>query len=97
MLSEAQDSVFGAVPHTLDIDVLCHIPDLLLCTDGISIVGMHDTCVVENDVDTAPGVLGINHSLDIGLLGDIALDCLDALGLGDGLLDETDGFFESGG
>lgn len=35
VLAEAQDRVLAAEPHTLDVDGLCQIPDLLWCVDGI--------------------------------------------------------------
>jgi hypothetical protein len=42
-----------------------------------SIVGVHDTSVVEHDIETAPLVDALNKSLDVVLLANIALCGLD--------------------
>ncbi|KAI6762150.1 hypothetical protein HG531_002703 [Fusarium graminearum] len=51
-----KNGVLAAEPHTLDVDVLGEIPDVLGGVDGVVILGVHDTGVVEEDVDAAPRV-----------------------------------------
>lgn len=33
--AQGEDGVLAAEPHTLDVDVLCHVPDLLGSVDGV--------------------------------------------------------------
>lgn len=72
MLAEAQNRMLATEPYTLDVDGLCQIPDLLWCVDRVVIVSVHYAGVVEDDVQTAPGVDVGDHSLDVSFLGDIA-------------------------
>jgi hypothetical protein len=73
VLAEAQNCVLAAEPYTLDVDSLCQIPDLLWCVDGVVIVSVHYASVVEDDVQAAPRVDVGDDSLNVRLLGDIAL------------------------
>jgi hypothetical protein len=72
VLAEAQHGMLAAEPHALDVDGLGQVPDLLGGVDGVVVVGVHDARVVEDDVQTAPGVDGGDHGLDVGLLGHVA-------------------------
>jgi len=48
------------------------------CIDKLtSIVGVHDTSVVEHDIKTAPLIDAVDKSLNISLLAHIALCSLD--------------------
>jgi hypothetical protein len=71
VLSETQYCVLAAKPYTLDIDGLREIPDLLWRIDGIIIVGVHYTGIVEENIETAPRIDMLNHSLHVGFLGNI--------------------------
>ena len=69
--------MLGSEPDTLDVDVLSKIPDLLGGVDGIGVISVHDACIVEHDVDTAPSIEVVDESLDIGFLGDVTdLSCV---------------------
>lgn len=72
MLAQGDDGVLASEPDAFDVDGLGEVPDLLWCIDGVGVVGMHDTCVVEHDVYAAPGVEMVDQSFDIRLSGDIA-------------------------
>jgi len=41
---------------------------------------VHDACVVEHDVYATPSIKLLDNSLDVSLLGDIALGCRDLAG-----------------
>lgn len=84
-------------PNTLHIDILRHVPNLLRGIDSIGIIGVHDSCVVEDHIRSTPGVLGFDHGLDVGFLGDIALDGLNLRRGGDKLPDFGDSFHEGRG
>ena len=56
VLAHGEYGVLAAEPDALDVDGLCQVPDLLGCVDGVGVVGVHYTCVVEHDVYAAPGV-----------------------------------------
>lgn len=96
MLAEAQHRVLAAEPHALHVNSLGKIPDLLGGVDSVGVVSVHDTRVVENDVETAPGVYMLNHGLDVGFLGDICDFGLDLLGVWDDGLELFEGLVESG-
>jgi len=66
-------------------------PNSLTC-----VVGVHDTSVVEHDVETTPRVDLLDGSSNIGLLADIADSGLNlASSVGNDLLDLGDGLLES--
>lgn len=69
--------MLAAEPYTLHVDGLSQIPDFLWCVDSIIVVGVHYTGVVEDDVQTAPGVDVCYYGFDVGFLGDIADLSLD--------------------
>ena len=94
--AEAQDRVFATEPHTLDVDALSQIPDLLGSVNGIRIIGVHDTGIVEDDIGTTPGVHGLDHRLHVGLLGHIAADSLQTASVGDHLLHLVESLGQSG-
>ena len=41
------------------------------------VVGVHDTCVVEDDVDATPCVGVLDHGGDVGFFADVADDGVD--------------------
>lgn len=69
--AQALDRVFRAVPYPLDIDIHRQVPDLLRGLLRISILGMHDPCIVEHHVQPAPGVEMCHRRLHLGLLGHV--------------------------
>lgn len=96
--TQTKNRMFATKPNTLDVDILGKIPDLLGGIDGISIIGVHDTRIIEDHVRTAPAVLEFNHGLDFGFLGHVAFDGFDSgcvrddfLYLGKGLLESGNG------
>lgn len=93
--AEGQHGVFAAEPNTLDVDVHGEIPDLLGGADGVVVLGVHDARVVEDDVQTTGLIEGLDHGLDLGLLGDIAEGGGD-LGAGHELEELGFGFFQGG-
>jgi hypothetical protein len=84
--AQTEHGMLGAVPDALHVDVVRQVPDLLRRVDGIRIVSVHDAGVVEDDISTAPAVLRLDHGLDVGFLGDVTPDGLDARSVGDQLL-----------
>lgn len=62
---QAEHGVLGAVPHTLDVNIVCHIPDLLGCIDCISVISVHDASIVEDNIQSTPRIQRIDHSLYI--------------------------------
>lgn len=62
--AQRQDGVLAAEPDALDVDVLGQVPDVLGGVDGVVVLGVHDAGVVEEDVNAAPGVEGLDHGLD---------------------------------
>ena len=72
VLAHGEHGVLAAEPDTLDVDGLSQVPDLLGCVDGVSVVGVHYTGVVEHDIYAAPGVYVCYEGFNVGLLGDIA-------------------------
>lgn len=46
-LLHGQDTILASKPDTLDVNILSKVPDLLLGSDGVVIIGMHDAGVVE--------------------------------------------------
>lgn len=94
--TQTQHGMLAAKPDTLDVNVLCQIPDLLWCIDRIGVVSVHDPRVVEHHVRSTPAILGLDHGLHFRFLGDIALDCFDSGRVGDDFLDFSQGFLESG-
>lgn len=70
--AECEDGVLAAEPDALDVDVVGEVPDGLGGVDGVVVVGVHDAGVVEDDVEAAPAVEGLDHGLDVSLLGDVA-------------------------
>lgn len=55
--TQTEDSVLAAEPDTLHIDVVCEVPDLLGGIDGICVVGVHDSSIVEDHVSASPAIL----------------------------------------
>lgn len=94
--THAQDGVLAAEPHTLHVDVLSQIPDLLGSVNRVGIIGMHDTGIVEYHVHTTPTVLRLDHGLDIGLLRHVAADGLQTASVGYHLLDLGQGLGQGG-
>lgn len=96
VLAEGEHGVLGAEPDALDVDVHGEVPNGLGGADGVVVLGVHDACIVEDDVQTAGGVEGFDHGLDLGLFGDVAEG-----GGGGGGRDELfyfgEGLFEGGG
>ena len=97
VLAEAEDGKLAAEPHALDVDGLRQVPDLLGCVDCVIVVCVHDTGVVEQDVDAAPAVDVLDHGPYVGLLGNIGDACIEVLGRGDNFLDLGQGLLERGG
>lgn len=77
MFAKAQDGVFTAEPDTFDVDCLSQVPDLLGRVNGVGVVGVHDTGIVEHDVHATPGVEMIDQCGDVGFLGNVTDFCLD--------------------
>lgn len=94
--THAQHGVLAAEPHTLHVDILGQIPDLLGSVDRVRIIGVHDTGIVEDHIHTTPAILRLDHSLDIGLLGYVAADGLQTAGGGDNFLDLGQGLGQGG-
>ena len=69
--------MFTTVPHTLDVDILREIPDVVGSVNGVGVESVHDARVVEDDVEAAPGVEGADHGGDGGFGGDVADDGFD--------------------
>ena len=46
--------MLASEPNTLDVDGLGEVPDLLGGIDGISIIGVHDTSIIEHDIEASP-------------------------------------------
>lgn len=98
VLSQATDSMLAAEPHALDINVLGQVPDVLGTLLGVAVLCVHDTGIVEHDVDTAPGVEVADGGLNIGFFGYVDDERLElALSCGDDLLDLGERLVESGG
>lgn len=96
--AQGQNGVLGAEPDALDVDVHGQVPNVLWRANSIVVLGVHDACVVEDDVQTTVGVEGLNHGGNLGLLGDIAQGGRHAvLGSGDELEELGLGLFESWG
>lgn len=95
-LPHTHHRILAPPPHALDIDAHSEIPDLLLRGDGVGVVGVHDPCVVEHDVDAAPGVEVGDCGCDVGFLGYVAEKGFELLGGGEGGKDGVD-FFKGGG
>ena len=72
MATQGEDGMLAAKPDALDVDRLGQIPDVLRGGDGIFIFRVHDTGIVEYDIQTTPAIKRIHGSLDLDLLGDIA-------------------------
>jgi hypothetical protein len=71
-------------PDTLDVDIHCQIPDLLLGLDGIVIIRMHNTRIVEDDIQLAIHLFGfLNGCFDLRFVRDVDFDG-DSGGLGVG-------------
>jgi hypothetical protein len=85
--------MLAAKPHALDVDRLREIPDLLRRVDSISVVGMHDAGIVEEDIQAAPGVNVLDHSLDVGFFGDIGDFGIELLGVWDDGFELLEGLF----
>ena len=62
MFSQAQDCMFTAIPDTLDVDIVRQIPNLLWSVNGICIITVHDACIVEDYIDSAPSLHSIRSS-----------------------------------
>jgi len=97
MFTERKNRVFAPEPHTLYIDGLRQVPDLLRRVDGVGVVGMHDAGIVEDDVDAAPGIEMLDGGSDVGFFGDVTGFDFDAGGGGDEGLQLGEGFFEGRG
>lgn len=83
-LAETQHGVLTSKPNTLDIDRLRQIPNLLGRVDGVGVVGVHDSCIVEDYVQAAPGVEMRDGGRDVGFLGyigDFGFDFGSAVGV----------------
>jgi hypothetical protein len=87
VLAEAEDGELAAEPHALDVDGLRQIPDLLGGVDCVIVVRVHNTSVVEQNVDAAPAVDVLDHGLYVGFLGNICDARIELLGRGDDFLD----------
>lgn len=74
--------MLGAIPHTLDVDVLRQVPDLVGGVDRVVVLGVHDAGVVEDDVNTAPFIGGGDGGGYGCFVGDVAFDGLDFAGVG---------------
>lgn len=72
VLAHGEHGVLAAKPDALDIDGLRKVPDLFGRVDGVGVVGVHYTGVVEHDIYAAPGVDVCYEGFNVGLLGDIA-------------------------
>lgn len=70
--AEGEHGVLAAIPDALDVDVHGQVPDVLRSADGVVIARVHDARVVEDDIETAGGVDGVDHGLHLSLLGDVA-------------------------
>lgn len=66
--AKRKNGMLAAVPDTLHIDVLGQVPNILGGVDGVIVLGVHDTGVVEDDVEATPGVDGVDHGLNFALL-----------------------------
>ena len=72
---ESRDGVLATQKDTLNVDVHGQVPDILGGVDGIVIVGVRDTSVVEDNVDLSELVLGLlEDGLHVLVLGDISLN-----------------------
>ncbi|EER43874.1 glutamine synthetase [Histoplasma capsulatum H143] len=96
VFAQADNCMLTPVPHSFDIYIVSHVPDFLRRIDGIRIISMHDACIIENDITSAPGVLRLYHSLNVGLLGHIAPDRFDLDGVGRHLFYLRKCFFKGG-
>lgn len=95
---ERANSMLGAVPHTLDVDVHGQVPNVVGAFFGIAILGVHDAGVVEHDINAAPAIDYGDSSLDLVLFGDIDYFYVDfALDGGDNALDLGQGLFKGCG
>jgi hypothetical protein len=56
VLAQGDNRVLATEPHTLDVDGLSEIPDLLRGVKSVSVVSVHDTSIVEHDINTTPGI-----------------------------------------
>jgi len=63
--AQRENGMLAAEPDALDVDVLGEVPDVLGGVDSVVILSVHDTGVVEKDVDTTPGVERLDHGLDL--------------------------------
>lgn len=60
VLAHGDHGVLAAEPDTLYVDGLGKVPDLLRGVDCVIVLGVHDTCVVEYDINAAPCVEVLN-------------------------------------
>ena len=98
VLAERLDRVLAAIPHPLDIDVHGQIPDRLGGLLRIAILRMHDSRIVEHDIQTTPGIEVSHGGLNLTLLGDIHRASLHiAIALGNDLVHPGESLFEPGG
>lgn len=84
--TQREDGVLATEPDALDVDIVCEVPDLLGGVDGIRIVSVHNTSVIEDHIGAAPAVLGLDHCLHVGFLGHVALEGLHTRGSGNNFL-----------
>ena len=92
--AHALNGVLASKPHTLDVDVMRHVPYLLGGINGVGIVGVHDSSVVEDHVGAAPAILRFHHRLHVRLLGDVTLDDLHSRDIRNDLLHLRNGLFQ---
>ena len=54
--THTQHRMLASKPDSLDVNAVSEIPDFLGSIDRICVVGVHDSSIVEHDIDAAPGV-----------------------------------------
>lgn len=94
VLAKTGDGMLASEPDTLDVDVLSQVPDLLGGVEGVCVVCVHDTGVVEDDIHATPGVQMVDHGLDIGFFGNVTFYRLDFGAFWNDLLYFLEGSFE---
>ena len=86
--------MLATVPNTFDVDIMRQVPDPVLGINSICVVSMHDSGVVENDIDAAPGVDVGDHCGDVGFFRNVADDSVYLFGMRNEFFDFGNGALE---
>ena len=77
MLPHTQQRMLASPPYSLDINPHSQIPNPLLGSDRVRVIGVHDPGVVEHDVYAAPGVQVRDRGGNVGFPADVTAEGVD--------------------